>query len=107
MKYRDFAKDYEINYVSVPGKSRLKAIRVYKGPYFSFIAPPERIRFLRWYYFAAMILLAVFFDRANVHRLRIYLCVVYSGTVCSSVDPLRACCWCGVAAMDSKRKGRP
>lgn len=48
-----------------------------------------------------------FFDRANVHRLRIYPCVVYSGTVCSSVDPLRACCWCGVAAMDSKRKGRP
>ena len=58
MKYRDFAKDYEINYVSVPGKTRLKAIRVYKGPYFSFLAPPKRIRFLRWYYLTAMILLA-------------------------------------------------
>jgi hypothetical protein len=60
VKYRDFAKDYEINYVSVPGQSRLKAIRVYKGPYFSFLAPPERIRFLRWYYFTVMILLAFF-----------------------------------------------
>lgn len=50
LKYRDFAKDYEINYVAVPGKSRLRAVRVYKGPFFRFAVSPQRIRFLRWYY---------------------------------------------------------
>ena len=59
MKYREFVSDYEINYVSVPGKSRLKAVRVYKGPYFRFLASPERISFLRWYYLIGLGILAI------------------------------------------------
>lgn len=59
MKYQDFAKDYEVNYVPVPGKNRLRAVRVYTGPYFRFVAPPERIRFCRWYYLILLGILAI------------------------------------------------
>ncbi len=60
MGYRDFAKDYQIEYEDRPGKKRPKAVRIYVGPYFRFTASPERLRFLRWFYTAALVLAAVF-----------------------------------------------
>lgn len=59
MGYRDFAKDYEIEYVERPGKKRPKAVRIYVGPYFRFAASAERIRKLRWFYTLGLILTAV------------------------------------------------
>lgn len=59
MGYRKYAKDYEIEYVDQPGKKRQKAVRIYVGPYFRFTAPPERIRFLRWFYLIGMAVLAL------------------------------------------------
>ena len=60
MGYRDFAKDYQIEYVDRPGKKRPKAVRIYVGPYFAFRVPPERVRFLRWFYVICLTLTALF-----------------------------------------------
>ena len=50
MGYREFAKDYKIEFVDRPGHKRPKAVRVYVGPWYRFKEPPEKIRFLRWFY---------------------------------------------------------
>lgn len=50
MGYREYAKDFEIEYIQRPGKKRPKAVRVYVGPYFRLKASPERVRWLRKFY---------------------------------------------------------
>ncbi len=60
MGYRDYAKDYQIEYVDVPGKKRPKEVRVYVGPWFRFKADPARIRRLRWFYLIGLLLTALF-----------------------------------------------
>lgn len=60
MGYRDFAKDYQIEYVDHPGKKRPKAVRIYVGPYFAFKASAERVQFLRWFYTIGLALTALF-----------------------------------------------
>lgn len=57
--YREFAKDYAIEYVDRPGHKRPKAVRVYVGPWYRFAAPAERIRFLRWFYLIGLGVLAI------------------------------------------------
>ncbi len=60
MGYRDYAKDYQIEYTDVPGRKTPKAVRVYIGPYFQFKVHQGRIQKLRWFYLAALVLTAVF-----------------------------------------------
>ena len=60
MGYREYAKDFEIEYTQRPGKKRPKAIRIYIGPYFQLKASPERVRWLRWFYLASLLACAVF-----------------------------------------------
>ena len=55
--YREFAKDYQIEYVDRPGHKRPKAVRVYIGPWYRF-AEPERIPFLRWFYLIGLVIIA-------------------------------------------------
>ena len=68
MGYRDFVKDYKIDYVDRPGQKRKKAVRVYVGPWYEFTAPAEKIRSLRWLYLgglawiAAMLLIPMCID---------------------------------------------
>ena len=57
--YREFAKDYKIEYEERPGGKRLKAVRVYVGPWYRFSASPERVRFLRWLYLLGLVAIAV------------------------------------------------
>lgn len=52
--YREFAKDYRVEYVNRPGSKRSKAIRVYVGPWFKFVEAPEKIRFIKWFYLIGM-----------------------------------------------------
>ena len=59
MGYREFAKDYQIEYVERPGRKRPKAVRVYVGPWYRFKESPEKIRFLRWYYLIGVALAAL------------------------------------------------
>ena len=59
MGYREFVKDYKIEYVDRPGRKRPKAVRVYIGPWFRFAAPPEKIRFLRWFYLIGLAAIAL------------------------------------------------
>ena len=59
MGYREYAKDYQINYEQIPGKKRLKSIRIYKGPWFRFKASEEQIRKVRWFYTLGIAALAV------------------------------------------------
>ena len=59
LSYREFAKDYQIEYVDRPGHKRPKAVRVYIGPWYSFEQPPEKIRFLRWYYLIGLAVIAL------------------------------------------------
>lgn len=59
MGYRDYAKDFEIEYVEQPGKKRPKAVRIYVGPYFRFRVSPQRVKFLRWFYLAGLAAMAV------------------------------------------------
>lgn len=59
MGYRKYAKDYEIEYVDRIGKTREKAVRIYVGPYFRFIASPEQIRRLRLSYLVLILLAAL------------------------------------------------
>lgn len=60
MGYRDYAKDYEIRYEEREGRKRPKAVRVYIGPWFRFVQPPQRIRRLRWFYLVLLFLTAAF-----------------------------------------------
>lgn len=55
MGYREYAKDFEIEYVTRPGKKRPKAVRVYVGPYFQFKAAPDRIQKLKKRYLACLL----------------------------------------------------
>ena len=59
MGYREFAKDYKIEYVDRPGHKRPKAVRVYIGPWFRFVQPPEKIRFLKWFYLIGLAIVAL------------------------------------------------
>ena len=60
MGYREYAKDFEIEYVQRPGKKRPKAVRIYVGPYFQLKASPERVRWLRRFYLICLLACAVF-----------------------------------------------
>ena len=57
--YREFAKDYKIEYEDRPGHKRPKAVRVYVGPWYRFSEPPEKIRFLKWFYLIGMAAVAL------------------------------------------------
>ena len=57
--YRDFVKDYKIEYEDVPGRKRPKATRVYVGPWYRFTEPAGKIRFLKWYYLIGMAVIAL------------------------------------------------
>lgn len=59
MGYRDYAKDYEIEYLERPGKRRPKVRKIYVGPYFRFTNTPEHIRCLRRQYLLLLILTSV------------------------------------------------
>lgn len=50
MGYREYAKDFEIEYLERPGKKRPKAVRIYVGPLFQLKASPERVRWLQRFY---------------------------------------------------------
>lgn len=54
MGFREFAKDYKIEFVERPGRKRPKAVRVYVGAWYRFKEPPEKIRFLRWFYLISL-----------------------------------------------------
>ena len=58
MGYREYAKDFEIEYVDRPGKKRPKAVRIYVGPYFRLKASPERVRWLQRFYLAGLLVCA-------------------------------------------------
>ena len=60
MGYKQYAKDYEIEYVAQPGKKRAKAVRIYVGPYYRFSASPERMRRVKWLYLAGLLSLGMF-----------------------------------------------
>ena len=60
MGYKQYAKDYEIEYVDRPGKKRPKAVRIYVGPYYRFAAAPERVRQTKWLYLAGLMTLGLF-----------------------------------------------
>lgn len=59
MGYREYAKDYKIEYQDHPGQKKPKAVRVYIGPWYRFTESPEKIRFLKWFYLIGMAILAV------------------------------------------------
>ena len=60
MGYKQYAKDYEIEYLDRPGKKRPKAVRIYVGPYYRFTASPERMRQTKWLYLAGLMSLGLF-----------------------------------------------
>lgn len=60
MGYRQYAKDFEIEYVQKPGRKRPKAVRIYVGPLFQLKAPPERVRFLQRFYLTALLACTAF-----------------------------------------------
>lgn len=60
MGYREYAKDFEIEYVQQPGKKRPKAIRIYIGPYFQLKASPEQVRHLKRFYLVCLLACAAF-----------------------------------------------
>lgn len=55
MGYRQYAKDFEIEYVERPGRKRPKAVSVYVGPYFQLKASPEQVRKLRRFYLGCLL----------------------------------------------------
>jgi len=57
--YRDYAKDYEIEYLERPSKKRPKMNRIYIGPYYRFNISDKQLRKLRFFYLINMVLLAV------------------------------------------------
>ena len=60
MGYKQYAKDYEIEYVDRPGKKRAKAVRIYVGPYYRFSASAERMHRVKWLYLAGLLSLGLF-----------------------------------------------
>ncbi len=60
MGYREYAKDFEIEYVDRPGKKRPRAVSIYVGPYFQLKAAPERVRWLQRFYLLCLLGCAVF-----------------------------------------------
>lgn len=60
MGYREYAKDYEIEYVERPGKKRPKAVRIYVGPYYKIDIPEQRLKKLRLLFLLNLIALAIF-----------------------------------------------
>lgn len=60
MGYREYAKDFEIEYTDRPGKKRPKAVRIYVGPHFQLKAPPERVRRLQRLYLLCLLCCGVF-----------------------------------------------
>lgn len=60
MGYRQYAKDFEIEYVDRPGRKRPKAVRIYVGPYFQLKASPEQVRRLKRFYLMGLLASAVF-----------------------------------------------
>ena len=61
MGYREYAKDFEIEYVQQSGKKRPKAVRIYVGPHFRLKASPERVRWLKRFYLTCLLSCAIFF----------------------------------------------
>lgn len=59
MGYREYAKDYEIDYVQREGKRRPKAVRIYVGPYFRFQASEKIIRKRKRQYLLLALLLGL------------------------------------------------
>ena len=60
MGYREYAKDFEIEYVQRPGKKRPKALRIYVGPYFQLKASPEQARKLKRLYLVGLLACGAF-----------------------------------------------
>lgn len=58
MSFREFAKDYEIEYVDRPGHKRPKAVRIYVGPWYRF-AHPEKIPALKRIYLIGIAVIAL------------------------------------------------
>ena len=58
--YREYAKDFEIEYVDRPGRKRPKAVRIYVGPHFQLKVSPDRIRWLQRFYLAGLLACGVF-----------------------------------------------
>lgn len=58
--YREYAKDYEIEYVERKGKKRPKAVRIYVGPYFRFDIPSDRLKKLKLLFLLNHTALAMF-----------------------------------------------
>lgn len=56
MGYREYAKDYEIEYVDIPGKRRPKAVRIYVGPYFQFALSQRQLFRIRMQYLLLILL---------------------------------------------------
>lgn len=57
MNFRQFAKDYQIEYVDRPGHKRPKAVRIYVGPWFCFMYP-DKIPALKRLYLIGISLIA-------------------------------------------------
>ena len=55
MGYREYAKDFEIEYVERPGRKKPRAVRIYVGPYFRLKADPERVRWLQRFYLLCLL----------------------------------------------------
>lgn len=60
MGYREYAKDFEIEYVERPGRKRPQAVRIYVGPHFRLKAPPEQVRWLQRFYLVCLLACAAF-----------------------------------------------
>lgn len=57
MGYRDFAKDYKIEFQDRPGRKRPKAVRVYIGAWYRF-KQPEKIARMKWLYLIGLVVIA-------------------------------------------------
>ncbi|MBR4940953.1 MAG: hypothetical protein IKZ19_03035 [Clostridia bacterium] len=60
MGYREYAKDYEIEYRQIPGKKRQKAVRIYVGPYFRLDVEKEKLGKLKLFFLLGTLSLAMF-----------------------------------------------
>lgn len=85
MGYRKYAKDYEVEEVPQAGKGRKKYVRIYVGPYYRFLAPPERVAWLKRFY--VLLLLAV------ALLLVVPMCVDCNFTRCWYVAGPAMLCW--------------
>ncbi len=59
MGYRKYAKDYEVEEQVREGKRRKKYVRIYVGTYYRFVAPPERVAWLKRFYAVLLLAMAV------------------------------------------------